>query len=102
VISTMIETGKQLSELADEMPRYPQLLLNVQVARRDGWEDQPVIRRAIADAEEKLKGRGRLLVRASGTEKLIRVMAEGPDADEIESLVNRVVDAVKQSMGHAA
>jgi len=102
VISTMIETGKKLSELADEMPRYPQLLLNVQVDRRDGWEGQPRIRRAISDAEEKLKGRGRLLVRASGTERLIRVMAEGPDADEIETLVNRIADAVKQSMGHAA
>jgi phosphoglucosamine mutase len=102
VISVMQETGKKLSELADQMPRFPQLLINVRVERRDGWESQPSIQSAIRDAEEKLRGRGRLLVRASGTESLIRVMAEGPDQDEIDTLVNRIADAVKQSMGHAA
>lgn len=102
VISIMLETGKRLSELAAEMPEYPQLLVNVQVDRRDGWELQTPIQSAIADAEDKLLGRGRLLVRASGTEKLIRVMAEGPDQDEIATLVNRIADAVKQCMGNAA
>lgn len=102
VISVMMETGKKLSELADEMPQYPQLLVNVRVDRRDGWESQLPIRSAIKDAEEQLRGRGRMLVRASGTEKLIRVMAEGPDQGEIETLVNSVVEAVRQSMGEAA
>lgn len=102
VISIMLETGKRLSELAAEMPEYPQLLVNVPVEKRDGWESQPPIRTAIADAEDRLKGRGRLLVRASGTERLIRVMAEGPDQGEIETLVNRIAQAVEQCLGNAA
>ncbi len=102
VISIMIQTGKRLSELAGEMPVYPQLLVNVRVARREGWESESAIKNAIAQAEDALRGRGRLLVRASGTEKLIRVMAEGPDQEEIETLVNRVADTVKQCLGNAA
>ena len=102
VISIMLETGKRLSELADQMTEYPQLLVNVPVANRDGWENQPSIRSAINDADKRLRGRGRLLVRASGTERLIRVMAEGPDMDEIETLVNRIAEAVAASMGNAA
>jgi len=102
VISIMLERGKRLSELASEMPEYPQLLVNVRVERRDGWECEAAIKNAIADAEDALRGRGRLLVRASGTEKLIRVMAEGPDQAEIETLVNSVADAVKQCLGNAA
>ncbi len=101
VISTMVETGKRLSELADEMPQYPQTLVNVRVERRDGWEDQASIRSAIKGAEDKLAGRGRMVVRASGTEKLIRVMAEGPDQDEIEALVSEVADAVRRTLGAA-
>lgn len=102
VISIMVQTGKRLSELAGEMPVYPQLLVNVRVARREGWESESAIKNAIAQAEDALRGRGRLLVRASGTEKLIRVMAEGPDQEEIETLVNRVADTVKQCLGNAA
>lgn len=101
VISIMLETGKRLSELADEMPQFPQLLVNVRVQRRDGWEDQPRIMSAISDAEEKLRDRGRILVRASGTERLIRVMAEGPDKAEIDALVGDIVETVKQCMGEA-
>jgi phosphoglucosamine mutase len=102
VISIMIETGKRLSELADQMTEYPQLLVNVAVASRDGWEGRPAIRAAIEDAERTLDGRGRIVVRASGTEKLIRVMAEGPDMDEIRSVVDRVAEAVARSMGSTA
>lgn len=98
VISIMIETGKRLSELADQMPQYPQLLINVQVARRDGWESHPSILDVIRGAEESLRGRGRILVRASGTEKLIRVMAEGPDKAEIETLAGEVADVIKNTM----
>lgn len=100
IISIMIATGKRLSELADQMPQYPQLLINVQVERRDGWDNQPLILDAIKDAEENLRGRGRILVRASGTEKLIRVMAEGPDKAEIETLAGGVADVIKSVMSN--
>ncbi len=99
VISIMIETGKHLSELADQMTEYPQLLVNVPVASRDGWETMPSILSAISDAENKLRGHGRLVVRASGTEKLIRVMAEGPDMVAIEAIVKSVADTISTSMG---
>ncbi len=99
VISIMLETGKKLSELADQMQEYPQLLVNVPVSTKDNWDSDQVILAAIADAEEKLKGRGRVLVRPSGTEKLIRVMAEGPDQDELDKLVGNIVEAVRKRIG---
>jgi len=99
VLSIMLQTGKRLSELASEMEEFPQLLINVKVAERDGWDKKPEILSAIRDVEEKLLGRGRVVVRPSGTEKLIRVMAEGPDQKELDQLVGRIVDAVKGAMG---
>lgn len=99
ILSVMLHTGKKLSELASEMQEFPQLLVNVQVAERDGWDNKPEILSAIKDAEEKLAGRGRVVVRPSGTEKLIRVMAEGPDQQELEILVGQIADAVKRTMG---
>ena len=99
VLSIMNATGKRLSELASEMEEYPQLLVNVKVRTRDGWDQDKEILSAIRDAEAKLEGRGRVVVRPSGTEKLIRVMAEGPDQQELEGLVGQICDAVKKSLG---
>lgn len=101
ILSVMIATGKKLSELAEEMEEFPQLLINVKVARRDGWDRESSILSAICDVEDKLKGRGRVVVRPSGTEKLIRVMAEGPDQTELEELVGYICDAVRKTMGEA-
>lgn len=101
VINVMLSTDKNLSELAGEMQDFPQLLINVRVAQRDGWDKNPAILKSINDAEEKLKGRGRVVVRASGTEKLIRVMAEGPDQDELNEVVGQMVEVVKTQMGEA-
>lgn len=99
ILSIMLRTGRKLSELAAEMEEFPQLLVNVKVAERDGWDRSPVIAAAIEDAEQKLAGRGRVVVRPSGTEKLIRVMAEGPNQDELETIVGQIADAVKKAMG---
>jgi phosphoglucosamine mutase len=101
ILSIMCSTGKKLSELAGEMDEYPQLLVNVRVARREGWDSKPEILSAIRCAEEKLDGRGRVVVRPSGTERLIRVMAEGPDLDELEMLVGQICGAVRNTMGPA-
>ncbi|MEN6371882.1 MAG: phosphoglucosamine mutase [Armatimonadota bacterium] len=99
IISIMIETGKKLSELASEMEEFPQLLVNVRVKDRDGWDKRPEIVAAIAEAEKQLSGKGRVLVRPSGTEKLIRVMAEGPDMSELETLVGSIAESVQRVMG---
>lgn len=98
VLSIMLDTGKRLSELASEMEEFPQLLVNVPVARRDGWDSQPNILAAIQAAEDRLQGRGRVVVRPSGTERLIRVMAEGPDQSELETIVGNICDEVRKSM----
>ena len=66
---------------------------------KEGWSDIPAIQTAIADGEAKLAGVGRLNVRPSGTEKRIRVMAEGPDADTVNAVVNSVVSAVRDTLG---
>ncbi|MBI2841885.1 MAG: phosphoglucosamine mutase [Armatimonadetes bacterium] len=99
ILSIMVESGKRLSELASEMEEFPQMLVNVPVRERNGWNKVPEIVSAIESAEQKLSGRGRVFVRPSGTEKLIRVMAEGPDRDELESLVNEIADAVRTHFG---
>ncbi len=99
VLNVMIETGRPLSELAAAMEEYPQLLENVPVRDRTGWEMNPDIREAVRRGEERLSGHGRVLVRASGTEKLIRVMAEGPDMDELRSVAHDICEVVKGALG---
>ncbi len=99
ILSVMVQAGKRLSELASEMEEFPQILTNVPVRERDGWENVPEIISAIKYAEERLQGKGRVLVRPSGTEKLIRVMAEGPDMDELSLLTGEIVEAVRKSIG---
>ncbi|MEN6521807.1 MAG: phosphoglucosamine mutase [Armatimonadota bacterium] len=99
VISIMLETGKKLSELSSEMEEFPQLLVNVRVKDRNGWDKKPEIVSAITEAEKLLSGKGRVLVRPSGTEKLIRVMAEGPDMGELETLVGGIAESIQKLMG---
>jgi phosphoglucosamine mutase len=93
------ETGRSLGSWADEMTELPQKLVNVYVRQKDGWREVPAIAEALKAAEIKLEGRGRIFVRPSGTEKMIRVMAEGPDATEVDSLVESVANAVRSELG---
>ena len=95
LISAIRATGKKLSELAAMMTRFPQVLLNVKVRSKEGWEKNVVLQRAIAMAEAELGEEGRILVRASGTEQLIRVMAEGPSLADLERLAGRLVEVVE-------
>jgi phosphoglucosamine mutase len=88
-----------LSELADQVQEFPQLLVNVRVPRKDGWSQNPAISAAIRKAEAELEGRGRVFVRPSGTESLIRIMAEGPDQGELETLVGGIRAVVEQELG---
>jgi len=80
------ESGKKLSELAKIMKVYPQVLVNAKVenSKKAFCLQDPVILEAIKKVEEKLNGRGRVLIRPSGTEPLVRVMIEGEDYEEIK------------------
>ena len=94
VLASLVRSGKSASELLHRFEPVPQLLKNVRYAGGAPLEDATV-KSAIADAEGELSGKGRLVIRASGTEPLIRVMAEGDDAAQVEAVVDRVCDAVK-------
>ena len=98
-VDVMLQSGKPLSELASVMQEFPQLLVNVPVRDKNGWDQDHRISAAISAAEDKLKGRGRVLVRPSGTEKLIRVMAEGPDQKELEEIVGDIADVIRARLG---
>ena len=99
VLKVMQETGKPLSVLADQMTEYPQTLLGVKVRDRNSWQFDPDIQAAIAQADARLAGHGRLNVRASGTEKLVRIMAEGKDQAEIEALAAELAALVEKKFG---
>ncbi|HOJ77129.1 MAG TPA: phosphoglucosamine mutase [Bacillota bacterium] len=99
LVAVMVETGKKLSELASQMNRFPQVLENVRVTNKEGWETNEAIKAVIAEVEQQLGATGRLFVRASGTEPLIRVMAEGPDEAVITELVKQVAAVIKREQG---
>ena len=100
-LSIMKEKGKSLSELAGLMTKYPQLLVNVRVLTKAGWETNAAIQDVIREAEEELGSNGRILVRPSGTEPLIRVMAEGPDQEQLNDLCHRIGDIIRIEQGEA-
>ena len=99
VLASLKRSGKKASELTDLMITYPQLLVNVKVATKEGWEENEEIKKAIAGGEEELGENGRILVRPSGTEPLIRVMAEGPDQSQLEVICNRIADVIQKVQG---
>jgi len=90
--------GVPVSKLSD-IQKFPQILVNVPVSRRVPFEELPHIRRDLEEAERQLVGRGRILLRYSGTEPLARVMIEGDDANEIETLANELAAAIREELG---
>lgn len=96
VLAELVESGKPASELLHLFDPLPQLLKNVRFAGGEPLKDEQV-RAAIADAESKLDGTGRLVIRKSGTEPLIRVMAEGEDKKLVEAMVDQICDAVRKA-----
>lgn len=93
------ETGKKLSELAAEVKDYPQKLVNVKVSDKKAALNNPKIKAIIDTVEKEMSGDGRVLVRPSGTEPLLRVMAEAPTTEAVETYVNRIADVVKAEVG---
>jgi phosphoglucosamine mutase len=96
VLAALVQSGKRASELLHLFDPVPQLLKNVRFAGGKPLEDARV-KAVIAGAEAQLAGRGRLVIRPSGTEPVIRVMAEGDDAAEVESVVNGICAAVAEA-----
>ncbi len=94
VLAVLVEQQKPMSELGRQFDTVPQLLKNVKYTGANPMELDRV-KQAIKAGEETLKGTGRVLVRPSGTEPLIRVMAEGDDADQVKDVVNSIIDAIK-------
>jgi phosphoglucosamine mutase len=95
VISAMKSTGQTLHSLKKPMSKYPQLMINVRCTR-DVVDRKPVTL-AVKSTEEKLNGRGRVLLRPSGTEPLVRVMVEGEDRSMVEELAKNLADVVKNA-----
>jgi phosphoglucosamine mutase len=99
VLRTVIVTGRPLGDLADDLVSYPQVLVNVRVAEKVDLATVPAVSAVIERVEGAVRGQGRLLVRYSGTEPLLRVMIEGRDEHEIRGWAQEIVDAVKRHVG---
>ena len=99
MLALLVEKGKPLSELRRVMTRFPQVLVNLRVRSKPDVGTLPAVARAIADAERTLGERGRVLVRYSGTEPLLRVMIEGEREPEIRGFAERIIDAARAAIG---
>ena len=99
VLRTVALTGRTLADLAADLTTYPQILMNVRVREKAELKSVPAIADAIARVEARVAGQGRLLVRYSGTEPLLRVMLEGKHQDEIRGWAQEIVDVVKEHLG---
>jgi len=99
LLEVMQDESRPLSDLAAQLQKYPQVLRNVHVKDKHGWEGNRKIQSAISQATEILGDNGRILVRASGTEPLIRVMAEGPEEQMVNSIVGELVAIIGAELG---
>jgi phosphoglucosamine mutase len=99
VLRVMADTGRELADLAGELVTYPQVLLNVRVREKRDLQTVPAVADAMKHVEDRLAGNGRLLVRYSGTEPLLRVMIEGRDQQEIQGWATQIVNTVKEHLG---
>ncbi len=99
VMAEMHDSGRTLNELKSGMQKYPQILVNVKTAKKMTPEAEVSIQKAVKGVEDNLGAKGRVLLRASGTEPLIRVMVEGEDATVVENYAQQLAEDVKKAMG---
>lgn len=99
VLAILQRSGKPLSELAKVMTSLPQVLVNVRVRKKDDLRSIPEVKTVIDEVEAELGDRGRVLIRYSGTEALLRVMIEGEDQQRIETLAGQIADAARERIG---
>jgi phosphoglucosamine mutase len=97
VLDWLVEKGITLIEACDGMTLYPQIMINVPIAKKINFESMPEIQQAVSAAKLELNGKGRVLLRASGTEPLIRVMVEGEDAALVSKLASEIAACVTLS-----
>ena len=97
-VKAVLASGKPASELADEIVIYPQVLVNARINNdyKKTYAKDPEVEEAIRTAEEKMAGSGRVLIRPSGTEPLVRVMLEGSDAEQIKELAQELADLIER------
>ncbi|PTL24510.1 phosphoglucosamine mutase [Shouchella clausii] len=99
LLNIMKQTGKPLSELAAGMKTFPQCLINVRVTDKDAVKNNALVQQEIQRVEEAMAGEGRILVRPSGTEPLVRVMVEAKTDELCQQYANQIVDVVKEQLG---
>jgi len=99
LLALMIEKGRRLSELKHVMTRLPQVLVNVKIREKRDFEAMPGVSHKIQTVEAALDGRGRALVRYSGTEMLARVMLEGEDEKQIDAMAREIADEIRAEVG---
>lgn len=99
VLEVVQRTGKPLSALAKVMDALPQILLNVRVKKRVDLAALPEVQRVISAVEERLGDQGRVLIRYSGTEPLLRIMLEGPEQTLIEGMADEIANTIRSSIG---
>lgn len=99
LLNIMKQSGKKLSELAAEVTIYPQKLVNIRVSNKNGAMEVPAIKTVIEEMEAEMNGEGRILVRPSGTEPLLRVMAEAPTDEKVNYYVDKISDVVRREIG---
>lgn len=102
LVDIMKKTGRKLSDLANEMTIFPQELVNVRVTDKNKVADNARVVEVIKQVEEEMAGNGRVLVRPSGTESLVRVMVEATDHETCKRYVTRIADVVREEMGTEA
>ncbi len=99
VLAAVVESGRTLSDLVSGMDKYPQQLINVRLARKVDVLRTPEVQAAVVAAESELATRGRVLLRPSGTEPLLRVMVEGRDAEQVLRVAQELARVVEQALG---
>jgi phosphoglucosamine mutase len=97
VLNILAQKGQRLSELAAAMPRLPQILLNVEVSRGFDPDASQPLREVVTQVESELDGRGRVVLRASGTEPVVRVMVEGDQAETVSRAAETIAEAVRKA-----
>ena len=98
VLAAMVKSGKTLHELKAGMHKYPQRMINVPVTKQVDLDSFPAVQDAVRSAEQRLAGRGRVLLRPSGTEPLVRVMVEGEDAEQVNEEADNLASIVAEAV----
>jgi phosphoglucosamine mutase len=102
VLAALVASGQTLGDLTRDLVLMPQVLVNVELGRSFDFQAAPAVRAAVAAAEAELKGRGRVLLRPSGTEPVVRVMVEGEERDHVRRLAESIATAMRSAASPAA